>query len=211
MVQAMKYIDSPDGRGGFTLVELLAALAVFAVMSAMAYGGLGSLLQTRQEGVARMESLAEMQMFFVHLARDVEQALPRTILDNNNSRHPAFVGLDGAGRFLELTHGGRSNPRGVARSALERVAYSLEEGRIVRSTWPVLDRVLAEEPAGEAVLEGVGEVEIRFLGADANWHGSWPMVVTTEAETSLPRAVEIVLEKSGWGRIRRVFEVAGGA
>ncbi|MBF0429588.1 MAG: type II secretion system minor pseudopilin GspJ [Magnetococcales bacterium] len=203
-----------SSRGGFTLLELLAALAVFAVMSAMAYGGLSSLLQTRQEGQRRLDALAGLQTFFIHLSRDVEQTWPRSILDGNNGVRPAFSGIDGASRFLELTRGGRPNPRGVARSGMERVAYSLEEGRILRHAWPTLDRVNEEEPKGEVLLEEVAEVEVRFLGLDGKWVLAWPPVGSGPGEiasmTTLPRALEIVVEKRGWGRIRRLFELMGG-
>ncbi|MBF0213617.1 MAG: type II secretion system minor pseudopilin GspJ [Magnetococcales bacterium] len=216
-------------RGGFTLLELLAALAVFAVMSVMAYGGLNGLLDVRQHGMKRMESLAAMRTFFMYFAQDVEQSVPRGVRDGHLELRPALIGADGAERFLELTRGGRANPRGVVRSALERVAYSLEEGRLLRRAWPVLDRVREEEPEGEVLLEEVTEVEIRFLGGDGKWSGLWPASPGGGAPLSapgadgtgrgggepgavvvLPRAVEIVVLKSGWGRIRRLFEIAGG-
>ncbi|MBF0270736.1 MAG: type II secretion system minor pseudopilin GspJ [Magnetococcales bacterium] len=221
-------------RRGFTLLELLAALAVFAVMSAMAYGGLNALLQARQEGMKRMEALDALRTFFLFVSRDVEQAVPRGMRDGQQKVFPALVGSDGSTRFLELTRGGRPNPRGLARSALERVAYSLEEGQVLRRSWPVLDRVQDEVPKGEILLEAVTEVEIRFLAVDGKWRGTWPMpaapgsggsggipaggaipgvapgTVPGGAEVSLPRAVEIVVLKSGWGRVRRVFEIGGG-
>ncbi|MBF0192364.1 MAG: type II secretion system minor pseudopilin GspJ [Magnetococcales bacterium] len=213
-------------RRGFTLLELLAALAVFAVMSAMAYGGLNALLQARQEGMKRMEALDALRGFFLQVSKDVEQAVPRGMRDGQQKVHPALVGSDGATRFLELTRGGRPNPRGLARSALERVAYSLEEGRLLRRAWPVLDRVQEDIPAGESLLEEVTEVEIRFLSLDGKWRGTWPLPPAPGsgltqtggvgpgggglAVVSLPRAVEIVVLKSGWGRVRRVFEIGGG-
>ncbi|MBF0262557.1 MAG: type II secretion system minor pseudopilin GspJ, partial [Magnetococcales bacterium] len=224
---------------GFTLLELMAALAVFAVMATMAYGGLGSLVQTRQEAHKRSEELASLRSFFLFFARDVEQSLPRGILDGTRTPRAPFVGNDGAERFLELTRGGRPNPRGLARSSLERVEYALEEGKIIRRAWPVLDRVQEEIPKGEVVLEEVAEVEIRFLSADGKWRGNWPptpaqagvtqpqpsqpggqpsqpgasgggMGQTALQEMPPPPAVEIVVLKKGWGRIRRVFEIAGG-
>ncbi|MEO5334892.1 MAG: type II secretion system minor pseudopilin GspJ [Magnetococcus sp. YQC-5] len=202
-----------DRRAGFTLLELMAALAVFAVMSTMAYGGLASLMATRQEGMRRMESLEALQQFFIHFGRDVEQTWPRSMKDGANAIHPALIGQDGTERFLELTRGGRGNPRGLTRSSMERVAYSLEEGKIVRWVWPILDRVRDDDPHKEIMLDGVSEIEIRFLAEDGNWRSTWPTDMRNVAGTnvtSLPRGVAIVVEKSGWGRIRRVFEVTRG-
>ncbi|MBF0179820.1 MAG: type II secretion system minor pseudopilin GspJ [Magnetococcales bacterium] len=193
---------------GFTLPEVMAALAVFAVIAAMAYGGLSTLLTTRQEGARRLGELAALEMFFTSLARDVEQAVARPVTGGQNRRLPAMVGNQETLIFLELTRTGRPNPRDADQSALERLAWSLEEGRILRRTWESLDRILDEPPAGEILLEGVRGLEIRFLGGDGAWRTFWPP--TPDRLEMLPRAVEIVVERVGWGRLRRLFEVAGG-
>ncbi|MBF0340576.1 MAG: type II secretion system minor pseudopilin GspJ [Magnetococcales bacterium] len=213
-------MSGSGSQRGFTLLELLAAMAVFAVMTAMAYGGLNALLQVRQEGMKRMESLAGLQTFFMHFSRDVEQVVPRSMTDGKGGVHGAFEGADGTEHFLEMTRGGRPNPRGVARSALQRVAYLFEDGKILRRAWSTLDRVGEELPKGETLLEDLTEVEIRFLGSDNKWHGVWPEASGIVApgpaagmggRTTLPRAVEIVIVSKGWGRIRRLFEIPGGA
>ncbi|MEO5345531.1 MAG: type II secretion system minor pseudopilin GspJ [Magnetococcus sp. YQC-9] len=219
-------------QSGFTLLELLAALAVFSVMSVMAYGGLGSLVQTRQEVLQRSEELATLRSFFLFFARDVEQSLPRGIVDGTRNVRAAFIGNDGAERFLELTRAGRPNPRALARSDMERVEYALEDGKVLRRSWPVLDRVQEETPKGEVLLDEVVEIEIRFMNAEGGWRGNWPIPPPVSGASgnaqppplqsagslmnpvspvaTLPQAVEIVVLKKGWGRIRRVFEIAGG-
>ncbi|MBF0628734.1 MAG: type II secretion system minor pseudopilin GspJ [Magnetococcales bacterium] len=210
-----------SGQRGFTLLELLAALAVFAVMSAMAYGGLNTLLQARDQEARHREALAGLRTFFYHFSRDVEQTVARDGVDGSRGRLAALSGRDGETRFLELTRGGRPNPRALVRSALERVGYALEEGRVVRRSWPVVDRVSEELPVGEVLLEEVSGVEIHFLGGDGQWRNDWPPSLPPVVQAKgtqqagpvvppLPRAVEIVVRKNGWGRIRRLFELAGG-
>ncbi|MBF0296835.1 MAG: type II secretion system minor pseudopilin GspJ [Magnetococcales bacterium] len=193
---------------GFTLPEVLVALTVFAVIAAMAYGGLHALLATRQEGARRLEELAALEIFFTGVARDIEQAVARPVTSGENRRLPAMTGNQETLIFLELTRTGRPNPREAEQSALERVAWSWEEGRILRRAWESLERIREESPAGERLLEGVRGLEIRFLGADGSWRTFWPP--TPDALEALPRAVEIVVERVGWGRLRRLFEVAGG-
>ncbi|NGZ06390.1 MAG: type II secretion system minor pseudopilin GspJ [Magnetococcales bacterium] len=205
---------------GFTLLEVLAALAVFAVMSAMAYGGLNALLQARAQGMQKMEELGELRTFFLFFSKDVEQLIARGAWDGSRRLAPALVGRDGASQFLELTRSGRPNLRALPRSGLERVGYALEEGKLVRRAWPALDRVSDAVPEAEILLEQVSEIEIRFMGGDGQWRGDWPPVVAPaggggggqppyDPVVAVPRAVEIVVRKEGWGRVRRLFEMAG--
>ncbi|MBF0128046.1 MAG: type II secretion system minor pseudopilin GspJ, partial [Magnetococcales bacterium] len=161
-----------------------------------------------QGDARRMAELTAWQTLFTRLARDIEQSVPRPVTDPEGIQQPALNGENGALHFLELTHAGRPNPGKAARSNLQRVAWLWQEGRIVRRVWESLDRAGEDPPDDEILLEGVESVAIRFLGGDHAWRLRWP--VTPEGVKSLPRAVEIVVEKRGWERMRRLYEVAAG-
>ena len=64
---------------GFTLIELMIALAIFAVLSAMTYGGLRAVLNARNQSDQQAERLATLQTALVIMGRDIEQATPRSI------------------------------------------------------------------------------------------------------------------------------------
>ena len=205
----MATIPAASSRAGFTLLELLVALAVFAVMSAMAYGGLASMLETRRAVAERSEELARLQMTFGRMAADIEQSLDRPTIEGEDAMGAAMAGGDGLDFFLELTRGGWANPRGVARSALQRVAYSVDDETIKRYSWQTLDRLSEEEPQAVSLVDGVLYVTIRFLDQALVWHSFWPPDTDKKQPKALSSAIEITIEKKGWGRIRRVFEVAG--
>ncbi len=196
---------------GFTLLELLVALSVFTVMSAMAYGGLSSLLNTRETVVRKGETLTRLQMTFNRLATDVEQALARRGTDGMGSERPALAGGEGFIYFLEFTRGGRSNPQNRPRSALQHIAYSLEDETLKRHSWHYPDHLAGEEPLTTTLLKEVQDVEIRFLSSSRSWQPFWPPDVREGVSIKLPKAVEITIEKNGWGRIRRLFEVIDGS
>lgn len=200
----------PIRHGGFTLLELLMAIAVFAVLSAMAYGGLASVLAVRHTLERQADELAALQMTLYRLGTDLEQAVNRTHRDENARSHPPFVGGEGLDYVLKFTRSGRTNPRKLARSGLERVAYALEEEVVRRYAWPTLDGFSQENPLSSTLLQGVLAVEIRFLDHAGRWQPFWPPdpdASEAARPTSLPNAVEIVIEKRRWGRIRRLFEV----
>lgn len=193
---------------GFTLLELLVAIAVFAVMSAIAYGGLRAVLDARSHASLAAERLAELQLALAILGRDVEQAINRPIRDEFGDREPA---LEGTEETLELTRGGWRNPAGLARSELQRVAWGLTEDALERRTWDVLDRTQGSTPRAQSLLSGVEELSFRYRDASGQWQPYWPLATVSGPEASaLPTGVEVRLETAQWGEITRLFRVVPG-
>lgn len=198
----------PARNAGFTLIELLVALMIFAILSVMAYGGLRLVLDARERMAARTDLLAELQMGFTLIGRDIEQAINRPIRDEFGDPMEAMTG---AGARMEFTRAGWRNPAGLPRSELQRVAYFLDGGELRRASWPTLDRTQANEPGETVLLSDVAGFEFRFLMQDGEWLAFWPPPGDAAATGApvLPRAVEITLETEHWGRVSRLFRTAG--
>ncbi len=200
---------------GFTLLELLVALAVFAVMSVMAYEGLQAMLDS--QGLVRQESerLAGLQKAFVMLGRDVVQAAPRSVRDEYEDPLPAMFwqDLDPLEPGIEFTRNGWRNPGGMpGRSSLQRVAYHLVDGSLERWRWPVLDRAIDSVPIRQEVLSGVRGFSVAFLDDQGQWLDGWPAGDLDENPallTLLPRAVRFVVDVEGWGVIERQYVLVG--
>lgn len=194
---------------GFTLLELLVALAVFGILSAMAYGGLRTVLNGRDHVESQSRRLTELQRAYSLLAQDIEQALGRTTRDSYGQTLPALSGGGYAPLLLELTRTGWRNPAGLQRSQLQRVGYRLEDGKLYRGFLPVLDQAQNSESLERQVLENVKGVELRFLDATLQWREAWPDNASPDP-SQLPRAVEISIDLEGFGKVRRVFRVPPG-
>jgi general secretion pathway protein J len=113
-----------------------------------------------------------------------------------------------------LTRGGWMNPADAPRSTLQRVRYRVDDGKLLREHWLVLDALLQPEPVRRTLLDGVKGFSLRFLNDARNWQDSWPpaSLGATPSERDLrwrPLAVEVTLELEDWGRITRIIEVAG--
>jgi general secretion pathway protein J len=206
-------IPNPQSRPqtGFTLVELLVAVVVFAALAAAAWGGLGRLAQTRAALATQQDRFAAVARAVAMLERDLRQAVARPVLGNAGETMPA---LSGRGDALELTRLGFANPRAEPRSHLERVGYALDRRDLRRARYAVLDRAPGSLPATTILLEDAGELRLRYLGCDANWRDSWPPASALPCEIggvaalgALPRAVEFRLAPAGLGEIRRVVEL----
>lgn len=198
-------------KGGFTLIEVLVALAVFGVMSMLAYTVLGSTLSNADYLSNRMDRLQSIQRTVRYLSTDLIQAAPRPVRDElGDSYKPALLTTLSSEFVLELTHGGWGNPAGLPRSTLQRVAYRLEEDELVRYHWRVLDRTYANEPVATVLIDDVESLYFRYHRANGEVSEVWPPLGQQGAAAlrSRPRAVEIILTLIDQGEIRRLLEVA---
>jgi general secretion pathway protein J len=195
---------------GFTLIEILVATAILALLAIMAYGSLDTIIRERAITRHRGHELQELQMTMLLMSQDLAQASPRPIRAASGILKPALHGGRGEpGPLLVLTRDGDANPAGFHRSNLERVGYGQVGHRLVRFTWPVLDRAMPTRPRQDTLLHGVRSFRVRFLGPAGHWHHHWPPL-DLPAATELnhrPLAVEIRLRTRAWGRIQRIFEL----
>ncbi len=198
---------------GFTLLELLIALAIFALLAVMAYGGLSKVLATEDILSQQLDRLAEVQRTFAYLQRDILQAVPRPIRDEYGDTRPWLQGRDpllARGQpLLALTRGGYSNPLGVKRSHLQRVAWRLDETDLYRDTWPMLDRAQDARPRSRRLCTAVEAFSLRYLDDKKKWHPQWPPQGQAAQAVVVPLAVEITLELADWGELKRLVMLGG--
>lgn len=194
-----------SGDRGFTLLELLVALSIFALISVALFGSLTSMIETKQHLEADSNKLRQLQTAFRIIGRDIEQAIARPIRGAYQPQLPALMWTEHPGNF-ELTVNGRRNPVRLKRSSLQRVAYRLEEELLIKDTWPVLDRAIDSEPFSQVILRDVEGFEVSFV-ENGNSSRSWPPEsnVSGTSAAMLPKAVQVHLYLKGWGRIDRLF------
>jgi len=191
---------------GFTLLELLVALAVFAMVSLMAYSGLRTVLQGKQQTEERAGRIQQLQSAMLMLERDISQFVQRGIRDNYGDAQPAMSTADFGAILLEFTHAGWRNPTGIARSTLQRVGYGIEEESLLRFSWAVLDRAQDSEPYKVVLLDKVREMRLRYLDEDHEWHDQWPSAELGQVEAvPTPLALEVTLVLGDMGEIRRLL------
>ena len=212
---------SRAGRNaGFTLVEVLIALAITAFVSAIAYTSFSTVMSGVESSQATAERVYQVNRAWMMISRDLEQFIARPVRDEFGELEPAMQGGIAARFALSFTRGGWHNPVGHARSELQRVNYRMEDETLWRDSYPVLDRAGETITQEVALLDGVEELRVLFLentdGVDTvgssseldsrNWPESW--VIDTSQPGSVlnpPLAVELILRLSDWGEMRRIY------
>ncbi|MGB5396438.1 MAG: type II secretion system minor pseudopilin GspJ [Gammaproteobacteria bacterium] len=198
-------------HNGFTLLELLVAMSVFAIMSVMAYGGLSQVITNNTSAEAELERMQSVQHMMYTLTRDFSQIIQRDIRDEFGTTQPYLVAGNDPDTVVEFTRSGRRNPAQLLRSNLQRVAYQLEDNTLYRLFWSQLDRVQGMEPARNELLDNIEAFDIRYLDSQAEWHTGWPALntsVSAGVAIPLPVAVEISMTLSDWGKLKRMYKVS---
>jgi len=221
----MPTVDKVNSRrllrsSGFTLIEVLIALAITAFVAIIAYTSLSSVISGVESTRTAATRNYELNRALMILTRDLRQFTARPVVDEFGVREPALSGGELSRYLLSFTRSGWNNPNGHRRSNLQRVNYLLEDNALWRESYNVLDRVSNSQPQKVKLLEGVEEVSIIFLssldaidlgdsgkGLDTrNWLDNW-IVDTSTPGASLPppAALELSLQIKGWGEIRRLY------
>ncbi len=207
VVRGQQSVISTDYRPrttqqGFTLLELLVALAIFAFLGAMAYGGLAAMLRTSQGATDTREALATQQRGLRMLEEDMTFVLDRPVRDGLGSPHLAFMsGRDGE-TLLEFTRSSRARAD-LLPAPMERVRYVLKEGHLVRQTWNPPDAARLEPDFTLILWRDVESATLGFIDPGLQTYGSWPP--PNVANPGLPRAMEIRLKPRGQAEIRRLM------
>ena len=185
---------------GFTLVEMLIALAIFALIAGGALALLSFSVDAEAASRTRTESLAASRRFLSVWNADLAQAVPRPVRDEAGGEHSALEAPQGApdGMILALTRSGWSNFDGAARPSLQRVEYRWQAGKLSRAGRPFLDGAPSDPPA--TLASAPSAPDLRFRTADGLWRDRWE----PQRAAELPVAIELSLAQPRGAPLRVV-------
>lgn len=180
---------------GFTLVEMLVALVIFALLAGAGVGLLRGSVDTQAAVAGKLADLAASERLRLLLASDLGQALDRPSRDAGGGVRAAFVGDE---QGLRLVRGGWTGADG--RAALQVVAWRVTDGGLTRQGSATID---GEMDGTEAPLLGeVARAGFRFRAQSGEWRTAWAPAAT---EPPLPAAVELTVQRGGEAPWRMVL------
>lgn len=200
---------------GFTLLEVLIAIGITALIGLGAWQVLNSAITSSERTQERLEELNAMQKTMLIMARDFSQIIGRSVRDEYGDYQDA---LKSTSEFylIELSRVGWRNPLDDKRSDIQRVAYELDGDKLVRHYWNVLDRSQDSESVYRTLINGVESVAFRYMNDSDAWTDKWPPEEVSNTpsvdpryeDNRLPKALEFKLRHKYFGELRRVFEVS---
>jgi len=210
-----KNFNQATSAAGFTLLEVLIAIGITAMIGLGSWQILNSAIRTSEHTQVKLEELKALQKTMLIISRDLQQVVSRSVRDEYGDYQPALQ-TKGSLYKLEFSRAGWRNPLGDLRSNLQRVAYELNQDELVRHYWNVLDRSQDSESVYRTLLKGVEEFSIRFMKDDYTWTDEWPVTDASgddEVEdprlktNKIPKAVKITLTLKQFGTVSRLYDL----
>ncbi|MDO6474246.1 type II secretion system minor pseudopilin GspJ [Alteromonas sp. 1_MG-2023] len=205
---------------GFTLVEILIAIAIFAFIGVASTAVLTTVIDSDELSSARFEKFQRLQRAVTTIERDMQQAVPRAVRTDGQTNTIVMRGgesdeSDNDG--LAFVRSGWQNPQMMLpRSTLQAVAYRIRDGKLERLYTNYVDNVVGTEPKVRVLLEDISEFKIEFIADideeenslsdndELNWRESF-------VGATLPKAIAFEFVSDDFGRIRREFTLSGAS
>ena len=191
-------------NSAFTLVELLVALAIFALIAGFAYRGLQSMLDGRQAIEKETRKWRDIALFVGRIERDLSAviALPDP---SGGTRAPVTQAVPALGvSGVALIRSGSVLQENVL-AAPQRIAWRLNGNTIERLAWSSVDAAPREEPTVVPILAAVSGLEFRFLDTNGEWRRNW-----NGSPTRVPAAIEVTLKLASGESIVRLVDMTTG-
>jgi general secretion pathway protein J len=187
---------------GFTLVEMLVALAIFSLISVAGVALLQSASNTQLAVKDRLGDLGASARAVAVMESDLAQAVARPVRTASATSAVAFAssGSETPGQLFAFTRMGWANLDDAPRSELQRVAYALEGSALKRVGWTMPDGGTAQ-PA--TLLSNVASATARFRDADGNWRTDWD----ASDPLAVPRAIELTVTQQNAAPVTLLFLV----
>jgi general secretion pathway protein J len=195
---------------GFTLIEILIALTVFAIIAAITSSIVYYAFDTRERLKSQSEVLISTQLAISLIQQDTLQIIERPIRGNELRLFPAFIGQT---RYLEFTRDGNINPKNLEkRSTLKRIALLCENQKLIRRTWVSLDPKDRNKYEDRILLNQLSDCFFNYLNKDLQVLPEWreQNVQPNQTKETLPKAIQFSLDTKNWGKASFLFIIPGG-
>jgi general secretion pathway protein J len=182
-------IARPPRRAGFTLIEILIALSILALIALLGYRATSSLAQSEARLADEAARWRTLDSLFARIEADMRAAVPRPARSGTTTE-PAWVGAtDAAGNATIRFSRAGGEPGNEPGAAGQRIGYRLANGALEVAYWPHLDQPGDVAPTAFALARGIAGFRVDYLDSQGEWRDRWPSL----GEAASPGAVRIVL------------------
>ncbi|WP_407331898.1 type II secretion system minor pseudopilin GspJ [Enterovibrio sp. 27052020O] len=196
-----------DARG-FTLIEVLLALMIFATLSMSANQIFSNVITSDKQTEEVGNALKTLQRTLLIMDSDFRQMMARQYRNGGDEAEETLLEfsddlLDSESQGIRFVRGGWINPQALfPRGEVVKVGYRIQDNTLERIRWMYPDDSSSVEPAIMPVMEGVKDISFAVLGSES-WQESW------DSPLEMPKAIRVTLDTDRYGELVRIYVLSG--
>ncbi|WP_017444452.1 type II secretion system minor pseudopilin GspJ [Gayadomonas joobiniege] len=200
-----------QANSGFTLIEMLLAFTIFALMGMAGFSILNNTVNSNEASIKHSEALNKLQRSMLIIERDLMQMAHRMVrVQGEIKPQPRTIAhgeliLESESEVLAFRRNGWLNPLNILpRSQIQSLAYRVRDEQLERLYFNYPDPVKGEDYKIQVLMDQVKSLHFEFYDSNSKkWLTEW-------SEAKLPGGIKIVIEHTDLGALERVFALAGG-
>jgi general secretion pathway protein J len=195
---------------GYTLIEVMIALVVFAIIASISSSVMFHAFDIRGRVAKQADQLGEIQLTMTLLEHDTVQFIPRSIIGTDMHQFASFIGTSS---YMEFTRGGMSNPQSVVkRSGLKRISYRCDGQQLIRRSWDVLDTPERQRFEDKVLLSHLETCSFRYISKYRQIMPEWHAYTNSQNQKTqaLPSGIQLMINPFGWGTMTLLFVLPEG-
>jgi general secretion pathway protein J len=170
---ALKNYTKPNkNQKGMTLLEVLVAMTLMVIISAMSYASLNGLIDAKIHTDEVALGIRQELMTSQQLSKDIHAMIKRRIRNEFGEYVTAIIG---GYISLEFTRNGHSNPLNIHRSDLQRVQWFIQDNQLFRRSIDILDVGSFPQWQQRKYMDNVKEFNINYISATGQESRNWPL------------------------------------
>jgi general secretion pathway protein J len=193
---------------GFTLIEVMVAISVFATLSFSAYQVVNQVQRSNELSLEKSERIKQLQRSLAFLDNDFRQIVARPFRTNGEKVSDKLLSadeylLDSESQGILFVRLGWQNPQqAFPRGEITKVGYRLVENTIERLWWRYPDTPVGQKPVVTPLIDGVEELNFEFYN-DKKWLKIW------DVKNQLPKAIKVIITFKDYGDVERIYLTSG--
>ncbi len=211
----------PQLQRGMTLLEVLIALSIFALIGVASYRVLFSVIDANERTSNHSVKLRQLQRVITLIDADIQHLIDRPVRYSQTDQSLAALLVRGNDYPLQLTRTGRPNPLQLQRSNMQRVAYDIgshpqanqNDSRFYQDTsqylrrhsWTSLDRDNDEKKV-QALLANVEDFSATVITEDGRYQ-TWPRDSEDGDDEKPALAIAIEIQHAELGPLKRIYKI----